>query len=93
MFADAVYEVNFSVRNAFLAVAAWLIVYTTVLTVYRLYFSPLARFPGSKLSAATGWYETYYQLVKDGGGQFTFKIAKWHEQYGTLLYRIIISPF
>lgn len=66
---------------ASIAVAIFL-VYPCCLSVYRLYFSPLAKFPGPKLTAATGWYETYYQLVKDGGGRFTFKIDKWHEQYG-----------
>ena len=62
--------------------AVFFLIYLATLTVYRLYFSPIARFPGSKLTAICGWYETYYQLVKNGGGQFTFKIAEWHEQYG-----------
>ena len=59
-------------------------IYTCVLITYRLYFSPLSKFPGSKLAAATGWYETFFQLVKGGGGQFTFQIGKWHEKYGIL---------
>lgn len=54
--------------------------YLLVLAVYRLYFSPIAHFPGSKLTAVCGWYETYFEIWK--GGQFIFQIEKWHEQYG-----------
>ncbi|EPE24159.1 Cytochrome P450 [Glarea lozoyensis ATCC 20868] len=89
MFIDTIDEVHFSVRNALILALSCIILYTVLLTIYRLHFSPLAHFPGPKISAATGWYETYYQIVKDGGGQFTFKIAKWHEQYGPILR---ISP-
>ena len=56
------------------------IVYLVCLIVYRLFLSPIARIPGSKLTALTGWYETYFDVVK--GGQFTFKIEEWHEIYG-----------
>ena len=54
--------------------------YLTGLVVYRLFLSPIANIPGSKLSAATGWYETYYDVYK--GGKFIFEIEKWHQQYG-----------
>lgn len=56
------------------------ILYFIAVVIYRLYFSPLARFPGSKLTAATGWIETYYDVFK--GGKFTFQLQQWHEQYG-----------
>lgn len=69
-------------------------VYLCGLVIYRLYLSPLAKFPGLKLTAATGWYETYYQLVKGGGGQFTFQISKWHEKYGPMQYSsFLLLPF
>ncbi len=58
------------------------VVYMCVLIVYRLFFSPLAKFPGPKLAAATGWYETYFELFKGIGGQYTFHIQKLHERYG-----------
>lgn len=58
--------------------------YGTALTVYRLYFSPLAGFPGPKLAAATEWYEFYYQLVRDG--QWGNKVEKLHEKYGKTLH-------
>lgn len=56
------------------------ILYVAGLVIYRLYFSPLAQFPGPKLAAATGWYEFYYDIVKDG--LFFKKIQNLHEQYG-----------
>ena len=51
------------------------------LAIYRLYLSPLAKFPGPKLAALTQWVETYYEL-KHPGGQFIWVYQKWHEQYG-----------
>lgn len=50
--------------------------------VRRLFFSPLAKFPGPKLAAATFLYEAYYDVVKQG--QYTFKIKELHEKYGQL---------
>ena len=47
---------------------------------YRLYLSPLAKFPGPKLAAATYLYELYYDIVKRG--KYTFKIRDLHAEYG-----------
>lgn len=58
------------------------ICYTISLSVYRLYFSPIAKFPGPKLAALTRWYEFYYELVQKG--QFTFHIQELHKIYGML---------
>lgn len=57
--------------------------YCTSLAVYRLYFSPLAKFPGPKLAALTLWYEFYYDVIKRG--RYTWKIAELHERHGPLL--------
>jgi hypothetical protein len=55
-------------------------IYLFCLSIYRLYFSPVARFPGPKLAAASFWYEFYYDVYL--GGQYGFKINELHDQYG-----------
>lgn len=56
------------------------LVYGVGLAVYRLWLSPIAKFPGPKLAALTKWYEFYYEVVRNG--QFTFHIQDLHKQYG-----------
>jgi hypothetical protein len=57
----------------------WLI-YLVSLAIYRLYLSPLAKFPGPKLAALSKYYEFYYEVVKRG--QFTFHVQELHKKYG-----------
>ncbi|KAE8392500.1 cytochrome P450 [Aspergillus alliaceus] len=59
--------------------------YALALAIYRLFFSPLAKFPGPKLAAVTGWVETYYQLCHGEGGQFIFVYKEWHRKYGPII--------
>jgi len=61
------------------AVVAYL-VYLAGLVCYRLYFHPLAKFPGPTYAAISRWHEFYYEVVKKG--QFTFKVQELHKKYG-----------
>lgn len=58
--------------------------YVLRLVIYRLFFSPIAKFPGSKLAAVTSWYELYYDVVKKG--KYLYEIEKMHDKYG-MYYR------
>lgn len=64
------------------ALASSILLYFASLLVYRLFLHPLAKFPGPKLAAITRYYEGYYDVVQNG--QYTFRIAEMHKQYGNL---------
>lgn len=71
--------------NVVLATAA-LLSYCMGLAFHRLYLSPLAKFPGPKLAAATHWYQRYFDLMALGtGGQFVMEIKRMHERYGPVV--------
>lgn len=61
--------------------------------IYRLYFSPIAQFPGPKLAAVTLWYEFYYDIILSG--QYIFKVRELHAKYGPVvrinLYELHVS--
>lgn len=65
------------------AAAISFVAYAAVLVVYRLYFSPLARFPGPKIAAATSWYEFYHDYFQQG--QYVKIIKDLHDTYGESL--------
>ena len=69
-------------RSVVLAIAFLIgfVLYLVALVIYRLYFSPIAKFPGPKLAAATYLFEGYYDVVKRG--KYTFKIRDLHAEYG-----------
>jgi hypothetical protein len=66
--------------NLFSALTGAWIVYLFVGAIYRLYFHPLAKFPGPKIAALTGWYEAYHDMYRRG--MFIWKVQEMHEKYG-----------
>ena len=58
------------------------VLYIALLYIYRLFFHPLARYPGPKLAAISNWYEFYYDVTLQG--KFTFHIQELHKKYGKL---------
>jgi hypothetical protein len=66
--------------HPFITVGVTYIFYLLGLVIYRLYFHPLAKFPGPKYAAISRWHEFYYEVVKKG--KFTFKVQELHKQYG-----------
>jgi hypothetical protein len=78
--------VNLSIAEGIGLVAAAIIVYNIALIVYWLYFHPLAKFPGPKLTAVSYWYEFYWDVFHHG--QFMYRIGDMHKQYGEQPVRI-----
>jgi hypothetical protein len=56
-------------------------VYFSTVALYRLFLHPLSKFPGPRLAAVTRYFEAYYDIICNG--QYTFKIAEMHREYGT----------
>jgi hypothetical protein len=54
--------------------------YFVSLVIYQLWLSPIAKFPGPRVATLTGWYETYFDVVKKG--KFLYEIEKMHAKYG-----------
>lgn len=69
-----------SAGTIFAASIVTILLYNIFLSLYRLFFHPLAKFPGPRLAAATGWYEFYHDIVHRG--QFIWHIEQLHDQYG-----------
>ncbi|KAF2834919.1 cytochrome P450 [Patellaria atrata CBS 101060] len=55
--------------------------------IYRLYFHPLAGFPGPAIAGLTYWYEMYYDIILEG--QYLRRIKEMHRIYGPI---VRISP-
>jgi cytochrome P450 len=75
--------ISLDLHSAIALAATVAVLYTVCLAVYRLYFHPLSKFPGSKFAALTLWYEFYYDVVKRG--QHIWQIEAMHKRYGPII--------
>lgn len=63
-----------------IAAAGAYAVYVLGVVFYRLYLSPISKFPGPKIAAVTWLYELYYDVVHKG--KYIYEIEKMHDKYG-----------
>lgn len=71
-----------SVPNVLIAALLVYVIYTLVVSIYLIWFSPLSHIPGPRLAAATRWYEFYYDALKVG--KYYLKIERMHSVYGMI---------
>lgn len=83
------YGITMAGGNLVLGLCLGLLVYVLGLILFRLFLSPLARVPGPIIAAATGWYEFYWDCLKQG--QYVFRIQEMHKKYGKGLSHILYS--
>ncbi|KAG9513580.1 hypothetical protein KCV07_g8699, partial [Aureobasidium melanogenum] len=57
------------------------ILYLIAVSIYRLYFHPLSKYPGPRTAALSDWYAAF--LV--GRGDLHLHIRQWHVQYGPII--------
>lgn len=70
---------NITLNRIMGGLAVVLVVHRFSVICYRLFFSPLANFPGPKLAAATSWYEGIIDLWSNN---FPDVLHQLHEEYG-----------
>ncbi|CAG8015856.1 unnamed protein product [Penicillium salamii] len=67
--------------KAVVAAAIALVLYSISLVVYRLFFHPLAKYPGPRLAAITHWYAAFYAWR----GDLHINSREWHDRYGDIV--------
>jgi cytochrome P450 len=72
-----------SKTNVLLTVLALIVVRTIVVSIYRLYFHPLAKFPGPKKVALAKFFEFYHDVLNNN--DFPEVVEKLHEQHGPIV--------
>ncbi|KAF4539343.1 Cytochrome p450 [Lasiodiplodia theobromae] len=74
---------GFLAQHPYLALALPLALWILCRAIYRLFFHPIAKFPGPKLAGLTYWYETYHDFVRFG--EYTETLSKLHDKYGPII--------
>ncbi|KAJ7577967.1 cytochrome P450 [Mycena floridula] len=72
-----------NIGTAALTIFSIAIVYAALTTFHRLILSPLRGFPGPRIAAATGWYITYFDVVKTGS--IVEELERLHAIYGPVV--------
>jgi len=62
----------------FIVSAGASLVWILCLSIYGIYLSPIAKFPGPKIAALTLWYECYFDVFTPGGGMYMWEVKKMH---------------
>ena len=81
--------IQYSILTIFWLPIAAAALYGAGLAIYRLFLSPLAKFPGPKLAALTRKYESYYEAYQNY--EYLWKIKELHKQYGELFNSLTAS--
>lgn len=68
------------VLNLFIGLTIVLTIYYLLMAVYRIWFHPLAGFPGPRICAITFVYEIVWDYFYEG--TYVYKIEELHDRYG-----------
>lgn len=63
-----------------LVILILLVLHCTTMVIYRMYFHPLAKFPGPRIAAVTHLYEVAWDYF--GKGAYLYEIERMHQEYG-----------
>ena len=77
---------NIALREIVLAIVALYTIFIVVEGIRRVWFHPLSRYPGPRLAALTLWWQCYYDVFLNGGGQLLAHLEPLHEKYGMCPY-------
>ncbi|GAD94164.1 hypothetical protein AN8309.2 [Paecilomyces variotii No. 5] len=73
----------YNIGNTLLLLSISIGSYAVLVAFYRLYLSPLSRFPGPRIAAVTWLYEFYHDAIR--GGKYVWEIEKMHQRYGPVV--------
>jgi len=76
---------NITFREIVLAIVAVYTISIVVQGIRRVWFHPLSKYPGPRLAALTLWWQCYYDVFLNGGGQLLAQLKPLHEKYGPVV--------